>query len=195
MLDELFSGNLLFFSVPAVAGTVFFVIRLVMMFAGLGVDGDVDIDVDHGGLDAGADPHHSTEIFKILSIQSIAAFLMGFGWGGLGGLKGAGWEFGTSLGAALLGGIIMVWLLTWLLKLVHDLQTSGTVSIQSAIGAEGDVYVTVPQRGNGMGQVRVIVSDRQRIYNAVSEADPLPTNTRVRVTRVNEDNTLTVSPV
>ena len=197
MLDELFSGNLLFFSVPAVAGTIFFVIRLIMMFAGLGGHGD--LDVDHGGLDAGADasadPHHSTELFKILSIQSIAAFMMGFGWGGVGGLKGAGWEFGTSLLSAVAGGVAMVWLLTWLLKLVHDLQSSGTVSIQSAMGAEGDVYVTVPQRGQGVGQVRVIVSDRQRIYNAVSETNPLPTNTRVRVTRINEDNTLTVAAI
>jgi hypothetical protein len=196
MLDELFSGNLLFFSIPAVAGTVFFVIRLVMMFAGLGMDGGVD--VDHGGFDHGADaadPHHSSELFKILSIQSIAAFIMGFGWGGVGGLKGAGWEFGAALGSALAGGIAMVWLLTWLLKLVHDLQSSGTVSIQSAMGAEGDVYATVPKRGDGFGQVRVVVSDRQRIYNAVSETDLLPTNTRVRVTRINEDNTLTVSAV
>lgn len=193
MLNGLFSGDNLFFSVPAVAGTVFFAIRLILSFAGMG-EWDGDLDTPHADA-AGADPHHSTELFKFLSIQSIAAFLMGFGWGGLGGLRGAGWDFGSSLISAVVGGILMVWLLTWLLKLVHDLQSSGTVSIQSALDAEGDVYLTVPQRGKGFGQVRVIVNDRQRTYNAISEDDAIPTNSRVKVARVNEDNTLTVRPL
>ena len=199
MLDDLFSGNMLFFSIPAIAGTFFFIIRMVMMFAGLGDHhggGDMDMHAGDVGADPAADPHDSTEVFKVLSIQSIVAFMMGFGWGGLGGLKRrrVGIPDLARL-SALIGGIAMVWLLTWLLKLVHDLQSTGTVSIQSAIDAEGDVYVTVPQRGGGMGQVRVIISDRQRIYNAISEDQPLPTNTRIRVTRVNEDNTLTVSAI
>jgi hypothetical protein len=194
MLDDLFSGNMLFFSIPAIAGTFFFIIRMVMMFAGLG-DHHGGGDFDASAVDATGDGHDSTEVFKVLSIQSIVAFLMGFGWGGLGGLRGAGWEFPTALVSALVGGVAMVWLLSWLLKLVYDLQSTGTVSIQSAVDAEGDVYVTVPARGSGVGQVRVIISERQRIYNAISEDQPLPTNTRVRVTRVNEDNTLTVSPI
>src|SRR5687767_7245043 len=123
MLDQLFSGNTLFFSIPAVAGTLFFTFRLVLMFAGMS---HMDVDSDGlDGLDPGADPHHSTEMFKFLSIQSISAFIMGFGWGGLGALLGAGWEWGTALLCALTGGIAMVWLLSWLLKIVYDLQSSG----------------------------------------------------------------------
>lgn len=191
MLQGLFSGETLFFSVPAIAGTIFFALRLVMGFMGMD---DLDDGADTTGMDAaGADPHHSTELFKFLSVQSIAAFLMGFGWGGLGGLKGAGWEFGTSLISAIVGGVFLVWLLTWLLKVVHDLQSSGNVSIQQAIGAEGEVYANVPTQGEGVGRVKVIIGNRQRIYNAVSESEPLPTNTRVRVVRVNDNNTLTVS--
>lgn len=192
MLNDLFSGDTIFFSVPAVAGTVFFALRLVLSFAGIG---DFDGDMDAPAIDAaGGDAHHSSELFKFLSIQSIAAFLMGFGWGGLGALRGAGWEFGTALLCAVAGGVIMVWLLTWLLKLVADLQSSGTVSIQQAIDATGEVYVTIPPRGQGVGQVRVVLADRQRTYNAIAEdEDSIPTNARVRVTRVNEDNTLTVA--
>jgi hypothetical protein len=191
MLDQLFSGNTLFFSIPAVAGTLFFTFRLILMFAGMS-----HMDVNSDGLD-GLDPmagdaHHSTEMFKFLSIQSIAAFVMGFGWGGLGGLLGAGWDWSTSLLAALVGGIGMVWLLSWLLKLVYDLQSSGNISIETANGAEGEVYAGVPAKGNGTGQVRVVIGERQRIYNAVSEDEPLPTKTRVRVIRVNADRTLTV---
>ena len=35
MLDGLFSGDTLFFSVPAVAGTIFFVLRLALSFTGV----------------------------------------------------------------------------------------------------------------------------------------------------------------
>jgi hypothetical protein len=78
---------------------------------------------------------------------------------------------------------------------VHDLQSSGTISIQDAALAQGDVYVTVPGHGQGQGQVRVVIDDRQRIYNAVSETEALPTSTRVRVKCINSDNTLTVEAI
>jgi hypothetical protein len=197
-LNQLFSGPVVYFSIPAVAGTVFFALRLVLMFAGIGGDHhDVAADAAHSpDLDAaGADPHHSTALFKFLSVQGIAAFLMGFGWGGVGGMLGARWDFGSSLVSALVGGIAMMWLLSWLLKMVYDLQSTGTVPIQAALDAEGEVYVTVPRKGQGLGQVRVIIQDRQRVYNAISDFEAIPTNTRVRVMRINDDNTITVAAV
>ncbi|QOJ16538.1 MAG: NfeD family protein [Phycisphaeraceae bacterium] len=192
MLDQLFSGNALLFSVPAVAGTLFFAFRLVLMFAGIGGD-----ELDADGAD-GIDPghaHDSTQVFKFLSVQSIAAFVMGFGWGGVGALLGAGWEMTSSILVAVAGGVGMVWLLTWLLKLVYDLQSSGNVNLQDAVGVEGEVYASIPGNREGTGQVKVVLSDRQRIYNAFSEGEPLPSRTRVRIVKVNEDHTLTVMRV
>ncbi len=189
MLDQLFSGYAAWFAVPALAGTAVFLLRLVLMLVG-GVAGDLDFSVDHGA----GDLHHgdSSEAFKALSIQSLFAFAMGFGWAGLGAYKG-GLTFTPSLLIAIGGGVGMVWLLGLLLKGVHDLQTSGNVSIGSAVGREGDVYATVPSRAGGRGQVRVTIEQRQRIYNAVTEGEELPTGTRVKVTNANQDNTLTVA--
>ena len=118
---------------------------------------------------------------------------MGFGWLGLAGLKG-GTEWGPLMIniVAVAGGAGMVWVLAMLLRGVASLQSSGNVSIQSAAGHEGDVYLTVPGAG-GRGQVRVTVENRQRIYNAVTTGEDLPTGTRVRVVKVNDDNTLTVA--
>lgn len=193
MWDTLFSGNTLFFSVPAVAGTFFFILRMTLSFVGLDLD-DADGGDIGGHVDApGGDAHHSTEYFKVLSIQSIGAFIMGFGWGGLGGLRGAEWSFGTSMISAVIGGIIMVWLLSWLLKVAHDLQSTGTIPISAAMGAQGEVYANVPAHGEGSGQVRLVVNERQRIYNAVSADAALPTNTPVRVVHVNDNNTVTVA--
>ncbi len=200
MWDTLFSGNTLFFSVPAVAGTLFFIVNMSLSFLGIDADG---FDADAGGHAIGGDvhgysagdPHHSTHAFKVLSIQSIGSFIMGFGWGGVGGLLGADWSFGTSLIAAIIGGLLMMWLLTWLLKIVHDLQSTGTLPIHASMGAQGEVYANIPQHGHGSGQVRLVVNERQRIYNAVSDGEALPTNTPVRVVRVNENNTVTVAPL
>jgi len=83
ILDLMFTNHAAWFGVPAVVGSVFFVLRTALMMIG-GDLGHGDFDADAGG----ADLHHGDpgDAFKLLSIQSIAAFCMGFGWGGLAGL-------------------------------------------------------------------------------------------------------------
>jgi len=53
-----------------------------------------------------------------------------------------------------------------------------TVSIAGAMGREGDVYLRCLSDGT-RGQVRVNIGDRQRIYNAISGSEELPTGTRI----------------
>jgi hypothetical protein len=189
MQDFFFADNAGWFTIPAVLGTAFFVFRMIMMIAG-GHDGGLDIDVDQGG-----DLHHGdpSDAFKLLSIQSIGAFLMGFGWGGVGALRGTGLSLSMSLLVAIACGVGMVWLLAILLKGLMQLQASGNIPLDAAMGAVGEVYAQVPARGEGRGQVRVVVDDRQRIYNAISDGDAIGSNSRVRVIGVNDDNTITVT--
>lgn len=189
MLDLLFSDHAAWFGVPAVVGTVFFALRMVLMLMGG--------DFAHHDVDAGsADLHHGDpgEAFKVLSIQSIAAFMMGFGWGGLGGLRGADWSWTASTLFALGCGLGMMWLLAMLLRGMVALQSSGNVSAEDAIGGEAEVYVNIPGQRAGRGQVQVVVNGRQRIYNAVTEGEALASHSRVRITRVNDDHTVTVVP-
>ncbi len=189
MMDLFFGSHAGWFSAPAIIGTAFFLLRLFA--AGDGVEHDL-----HDTAAAGAGDHHadSSQGFKALSLQSVLAFMMGFGWGGLGGLRGAGWGYLVSAGFGIFCGVAMVWLLGLLLKALHDLQSSGNIAIVSAHGAVGDVYVTVPESGRGTGEVRITIENRQRLYRAVSDGDPIPTGSRVRVVAVNTDNTLTVAP-
>jgi hypothetical protein len=184
MIDFFFGYPAGWFTSAALIGTIFFGIRMVTALMG--------IDADHGG-GIGDELHtDSGDAFKVLSIQSIAAFMMGFGWAGLGGLRGSGWGIGASIAAGAVGGIAMVWLLAWLLRLVYDLQASGNIPMAHVIGKEGDVYLTVPARGAGLGRVRVVVDGRQRIYPAASDTDAVETGARVRVERVSDDRTVVV---
>lgn len=190
MLDMLMSGHAAWFGVPAVAGTLIFLLKLVLMFTG-GDTLDLDTDVDTPP-DGVLDGHDSTGAFKALSLQSVAAFAMGFGWGGLAVYHGLDGGMLLSVLGAIGGGALMVWTLAMLLRGVLNLQSDGTANLRGAVGTEGDVYVTVPEAGAGRGQVRLVVSGRQWIVNAVSEGEPLPTSSRVRVVRVNGDNSVAV---
>lgn len=190
MLDMLLSGQAAWFGVPAVAGTLIFILKLVLMFVG-GDSVELDTDIDAPS-DAALDGSDTTGAFKAFSIQSLAAFAMGFGWGGLGVYHGLNAGIMMSVLGAIGGGVLMMWVLAMLLRGMLALQSDGTVSMKSAVGVEGDVYVSVPGGGGGRGQVRLVVSGRQRIVNAFTQGEPLPTSARVRVVKVNGDNSVEV---
>lgn len=194
-MDLLFGQSAGWFAAPAIIGTAFFIIRLVLMTTGLGHGHDFDahdVTLSDHSVDHHTDP---SQAFKALSLQSVATFMMGFGWVGLGAYRGWGMNVVESLFLGILGGVAMVWLLALLLRNMFKLHASGNIPISSALNHVGDVYVTVPAQGHGRGQVRVTINNRQRIYNATSTAAAdLTPSTRVRVVQVNDDNTLTVAP-
>jgi len=200
-MTELFFGPVaIWFGIPAVVGTAFFLFRMALMLVG----GDADADVDVGGVDLDAgdvdvdsgDSGESTAAFKVLSVQAIASFLMGFGWGGLGAYRGSGWSPTTSVIVAIAAGSLMMWVLGMLLKWVYGLQSSGNVPMYQALEAEGTVYTQIPAAGEGSGQVRVVIGDRERYYKALSAGEAVSTGSQVRVVSVNEDdNSVTVTEV
>lgn len=194
------------FTAAAIFGTVFFLLRLGLMFMGVGDHGgeaggvtDAGFDLGDLDVDPSLDAHHtdSTHAFKMLSIQSIATFIMGFGWGAIGAYRGSEIGVGGSLAIGTIAGVAMVWLLAWLLKGVYDLQSSGNFPVRALVGRPGEVYLTVPAAhpaNPGYGKVHVTFDNRRRIFNAVSQDGAIPTGSRVRVVRVHDDLTLTVAP-
>lgn len=189
MSELFFGGGAGWFSAPAIIGTIFFVIRLTMLFVGGGdLDVDADVDVDVGDAD--------TDVaFKVLSVQSVAAFLMGFGWGGLGAFRGTGLGVLSSIVVGLAAGTGMMLLLGKLLQMIHKFHSSGTLPIHRALYCEGTVYAQIPATGQGMGEISVVIDDRQRYYRAVSDDAPIETSTKVRVVDINDDNSVTVTRV
>lgn len=194
MTNFFFAGPAPWFTVPAIVGTIFFGVRLVLLLVGADhlFGGDVDSGVGgHGPVDHHAD---STETFKVLTIQGVAAFLMGFGWAGFGGLRGSSWGIPECIGVGIVGGVLMVWLLGWLMKGVYDLQSHGNIDITTLVGLEGDVYVMIPSReaGSGTGRISVVVGNRQRFYPARSDGPEMARGARVRIMEVTGDRILVV---
>jgi hypothetical protein len=198
VLDILFGGNAALFGVTAVIGTLFFLGRTVLMLVAGDVDAhhDLGFQADVGHADGGVGDHtDSSTAFKILSIQAIAAFLMGFGWGGLGVVRGWGLPVLAGVGVGVVTGSGMTWILGKLLTWIARMQSSGTLPMETALYEEGVVYVTIPERRLGRGVIRVVVDDRMQYYPAVTDGAALETRTPVRVTAVNDDHTLTVERV
>jgi hypothetical protein len=197
-MDILFGGNAALFGVTAVIGTLFFLGRTVIMLVGGDTDLHHDLGFNAAGGHAGGelgDHTDSSTAFKILSIQTIAAFLMGFGWGGLGVVRGWGMPVFIGVGVGVVTGSGMAWVLGKLLIWIARMQSSGTLSMESALYEEGTVYVRIPAARAGRGLVRVVVDDRMQYYPAVTDGSDLDTQVAVRITAVNEDHTLTVERV
>ena len=187
MMQQFLGDYAAWFTVPAVVGTLYFLVQLVFMNLGE-IDADVDGDGGHGH-DGGGD-------LRIVSTQSISAFFMGAGWIGLTAYRLADFSFGAACFAALLGGIGAGWLLIGTSKLILKLQSSGNIGLGETTGLTGDVSVRIPAAGQGRGRVKLVVHTRLREYDAVQDGDEdLASGTRVKVERADTAaNTLTVRP-
>ena len=216
MLSAMFSDAAVWFSVPALIGTLFFVLRIAMMLV-LGdtmADGGLGDATDFGGDPAGADlagagpgdpdvtsaadavDHaHSSTVLRFLSIQTLLAFVMGFGWGGLAAFRGFDAHPGLSALLGVVCGAAMVALLLWVLEQVTRLNESGNIPRSAILGCEGEVYVRVPGEFSGIGRVRVVVNGRQRMLSARTQGPEIARHARIRVTKLAGDASVLVEPV
>jgi len=166
------SGIEIFFLICALVGGVLLVVRFVMQIVGADGAGDGSgLEAHH--LDADASP-------KLLSVHGLTAFLMMFGRGGFALYRQS--EAGTvlSLVGALAAGLASFWIIGRLFVWIARLQSSGTVSLEDAVGCTGEVYMTIPRQGTG--RVTVRYKDRLREHDAVSREDrDLKTGERIKV--------------
>ena len=185
------NGVELFFLICAVIGGLFVLIRFIVMMVGLdhGVDGDIgdgahNFDGHHADSDVG---------FKLLSLQGITSFLLMFGLVGMALYHDS--RVGTliSMAGAVAAGLVSVWIIAKRFSLGIKLQSSGTISIDSTVGAQGKVYLTIP--ANGSGRVLINVHNSLREYDAVTQDKrELATGVPVRVVWV-DGNVLVVEAI
>jgi hypothetical protein len=190
MLDSLFSGGGIWFSIPAIIGSLYFFVQIFM--GGIGGDAGLDVDLDFDG-DIGAGDAPGIE-FGVLSAQTLSAFFMGSGWMGFAALRLLDVGMAGAVGIAIISGVFFGWMIMKVMRSMMKLQNSGNVSITDTIGMSGDVYVQIPPEGEGTGRVTVVLGTRQREFNAVQSGhEPIPSHTSVKVADANTTtNTLTV---
>lgn len=174
-------GVAFFFLTCAIVGGGFVIMRMILQFVGAGghhTGGDFhdvhDIDTEHADSDAS---------FKLLSLHGLTSFAMMFGLVGFALYRQNAAGILMSLIGAMAAGLASVWIIGKLFEFTLSLQSSGTLSIQQAIGGEGSVYLNIPPRGSG--RVMITFNNRLREFDAIShDQEGIKTGERVRVVGV-----------
>lgn len=182
--NELTVLQQIFYGVGALFSLVL-ILQTVLML--VGVDHGVPHGVEHAG-DAGTDASG----IHVLSVRTIVAFFVGFGWGG---------AAASSLGpvpsilvAAATGSVFMFGVF-WLMKCLFSLRYSGTLDYETAVGQVGCVYMAIPAEQAGNGQVEVMIQGRLQVLPACTRAkEKIPTRAKVRVVGTADPQTLLVEP-
>jgi hypothetical protein len=195
MLDLLFDFGALLergvdalaYGMMAIVASVLFLLRLgLSLFGGDSSDGG-DLHADHGA--------SSDASFELFSLLSILAFFMGAGWMGLACRLDWGLARLPSALAATAFGLLMMGLAAWMLAAVKRLNRDVGYDLATAVGKVGRVYLTIPEKGSGHGQVEITVSGRRKIVRAQSAGPKLDAFRDVRVVASRaEDETLVVEP-
>jgi len=151
-------------------------------------------DVSGSGHDAGA-VHGADSVasFKLLSVRSVSAFGLLFGWAGVLYLK-AGTDANWTIAYSLLWGAAGMVVVAAVFYFLTRLAETGTHRIASAVGERGTVYMDIP--AGGTGQIRVMVSGTVSFVNArVAGGETLKAGTPVVVKRVLAPDTVEVEKV
>ena len=168
----------------ALVGTTFFLLRLLIALF-FGGDGDVDGDLADSGGDGA---------FSLFSLLSILAFFMGAGWMGL--TCRVDWQLGSmvsALAATGFGFALMV-MASGMMAFARKLSRSVEYDLSTAVGRVANVYMTVPAKGEGKGQIQVSVSGRLKTLDAVSSGPKISQFSSAKVIDVRDDGTFVVEP-
>jgi hypothetical protein len=178
--------DVIVYLVMALVGTIFFVLRLVVALFFGGDSGDIDGDMSDAG--------HADSAFSMFSLLSILAFFMGAGWMGL--TCRIDWGLSSmvaAMSAAGFGMVLMV-LASALMAFARTLNRVVEYDVKTAVGRTASVYMTIPERGQGRGQIKVTVSGRLKMMDAISSGPRIPEFHTVKVLSVVDDGTFVVEP-
>jgi membrane protein implicated in regulation of membrane protease activity len=185
-VNQWFYGAAVFFG-------VIFLWQMISTLAGMGgTDHDVDAHVEPvGEHDGPQDAHDTAAAFKLLSLRSIIAFFTLFTWATAFYIKGQDLALALALGVAW--GLAAALLISLLLYFFRRMTETGNVRIATCVGADGTVYLDIPE--NGRGEVRVLCSGILTHLKArASGGAALKAGTPVRIVRLLEPNTVEVAP-
>ncbi|NVK51831.1 MAG: hypothetical protein HWD85_02775 [Flavobacteriaceae bacterium] len=166
--------------------TIIFVFVLITAFIGGDTDdiGDVDTEID---ADTGAG-------FQFITFKNLVAFFTIFGWSGIASINAGNSKTLTlfiSFGCGLLMMLIMAALFYYISKLV----SSGTLKMENALYAIGEVYLTVGANRSSIGKVQVKVQGALRELDALTDYNKdLVQGNVIKVVEVTNNGILIIEP-
>lgn len=190
--------------------TVLFLLKTVLVMVGghhggAGHDGSIashgTFHVDgHSTFAKATHVHHALHRgsgfdFKLWSFQSVLAFCMGMGWTGQAALLEWDWSITKTILASSAFGFLMAVLSAVLMGLMTKLNLEpDEYNLSTCVGKSAKVYLPIPNKGEGSGQVEIELGGGLKIVSAVSNGTAIKQFEDVRVTSA-QDNMVVVSPI
>ncbi len=151
----------------------------------MGHDGDTGggggIDL-HGGHGGGG---------SIVSIKTVSAMLLGFGFGGA-LLEKNGFSVGPSALGGIGVGVVIGAIYFAMMRSFYKLKSDGTAVLSEAIDHSGTVYMRIPGQTSGAGEIQIAFGGRMQNVRAFTRGLELPTGTAVKVIALHGDQALLV---
>lgn len=181
---EALSFSLKLYWLLAIPFTLFFLLQLALTFMG----GDVPDDTPDAEIEA------DTGIaFQFFTLKNLVAFFSIFGWTGIACIDSGLSEI-TSLVIAFILGLLTMILMASIFYFLGKANADGTLKMKNAIGAVGEVYLTIQAKRSGIGKVQVKIQGALRTLEAMTDdQDDIPTGKIVKVTQVVNDSILVVT--
>ncbi len=195
------------FTCIAIPFTLVLLIQTVMMFIGMGDDGDglgddlpdageIGDDVPDGIFgDSDApdiDDVSGLDGLRIFTVRGMVAFFVVFGWIGA-AMSAAGAQLYLTIPVAIACGFAMMLVLAFLFRAVMKLRSDGNIDNRNAVGVSGRVQLTIPPARSGEGKVHVMLQGSYVERDAMTdEENAIPTGAEIVVVGVSGQTTLIV---
>lgn len=166
--------------------TLLFVIVLISTIIGADTDdiGDVDAEIE-GDTGVG---------FQFFTFKNLVAFFTIFGWSGIASLD-AGNTITTTILISFLCGLTMMFIMAALFYYISKLTSSGTLNIDNALFAVGEVYLSVGANRSRIGKVQINVQGTLRELEALTDYETdLKQGDVIIVTAITKNGILIVEP-
>ena len=166
--------------------TLIFLIVLVLAFAGGDTDdiGDTDAEIES---DTGAG-------FQFFTFKNMVAFFTIFGWSGIACLD-AGYSKVIVIVVSIICGLVMMFIMAALFHYISKLTSSGTLKIENALNAIGEVYLTIGAKRSRIGKVQIRVQNSLREMEALTDYDKdLTQGMVIKVVETTPNGLLIVEP-
>ena len=183
--SELTSFQKIYWVITGIS-TVIFIFVLLTTFIGADTDdiGDVDAEMD---ADIGAG-------FQFFTFKNLVAFFTIFGWSGIASL-GAGNSKTITILISITCGLIMMTIMAAMFFYISKLVSSGTLKMENALNAIGEVYLTVGAKRSSIGKVQIKVQGSLRELEALTDHDQdLTQGNVIKVLEVTSNGILIIEP-
>lgn len=189
---EALSGLQKFFYLIAIPSTLILVLQFILSLFGLQDDSDFDTDYDVDADQAGFEGHADSIDFRFVSFRGIIAFLTIFGWVGV-VLASSALAIPLIILIASVSGLIAMAVVALLFYSISQLQSSGNIQYNKALGNFAEVYIPIPAKNEGSGKVQIYLENRLVEADAITfTSNTFKTGEIVRVVDIFNQTTLVV---